>query len=113
MTVPPRGDLMSIIAAYPPAVRTDIRAGAAAPDLRSRSLRATLSADQRLGRAFVRGTIAGTLLVFLFCGGVSLWAGLALGPAIGIGAFTAFWGGPGFGGMMGATVYFSNHLDDF
>ena len=27
--------------------------------------------------------------------------------------FTAFWGGPGFGGMMGATVYFSQHLEDF
>lgn len=72
-----------------------------------------LTADERLGRAFVRGTIVGTILVFLFCAGLSLLAGLDVGPAIGIGAFTAFWGGPGFGGMMGATVYFSLHSEDF
>ncbi len=77
------------------------------------SIARALTADERLGRAFVRGTILGTVLVFLFCGGISLLAGLGIGAAIGVGAFTAFWGGPGFGGMMGATVYFSQHLEDF
>ncbi len=80
---------------------------------RSRSIVQSLTADERLGRAFVKGTVLGTVLVFLFCGGISLLAGLGIGAAIGIGAFTAFWGGPGFGGMMGATVYFSQHLEDF
>jgi hypothetical protein len=77
------------------------------------SLRSALTAEQHLSRAFLKGTIVGTVLVFLFCGGISLLSGLALGPAIGIGAFTAFWGGPGFGGMMGATIYFSYHQEDF
>ena len=27
--------------------------------------------------------------------------------AAGVGAFTAFWGGPGFGGMMGAVLHYS------
>jgi hypothetical protein len=70
---------------------------------RARSIVDELMADERLGRAFVKGTIVGTVLVFVFCGGLSLLAGLGVGAAIGVGAFTAFWGGPGFGGMMGAT----------
>jgi hypothetical protein len=72
-----------------------------------------LTADERLGRAFIQGTIVGTVLVFVFCGGISLLAGLGVAPAIGIGAFTALFGGPGFGGMMGATIYYSSHSEDF
>jgi hypothetical protein len=77
------------------------------------SFRQALTADEKLGRAFIKGSVVGSVLVFLFCGGVSLLAGLGWAGAIGIGLFTAFWGGPGFGGMMGATVYYSYHSEDF
>ena len=65
------------------------------------------SAEAGLGRAFVMGTVIGCVVVFLVLGGISLAVGLGVGPAIAIGAFTAFWGGPGFGGMMGAVLHHS------
>ena len=97
----------------PSASRISGTADAAVIEPVAASIPLAVTAEERLGRAFIRGTIAGTVLVFLFCGGISLLAGLGVGAAIGIGAFTAFWGGPGFGGMMGATLYFSQHLEDF
>jgi hypothetical protein len=63
--------------------------------------------DAGLGRAFLRGTVLGFVVVFVVCAGMSLAAGVDLGPAVGIGAFTAFWGGPGFGGMLGAVLHLS------
>jgi hypothetical protein len=80
---------------------------------RTRTIRGALTADQRLARAFLWGTLFGTIVVFAFCGGIALASGMGVPAAIGIGVFTALWGGPGFGGMMGATVYFSNHTEDF
>jgi hypothetical protein len=77
------------------------------------SARAAMSADRRLGRAFLLGSLVGSVLVFAFCGGIALLAGMGAPAAAGIGLFTAFWGGPGFGGMMGATLYFSEHVEDF
>ena len=68
----------------------------------------------RLIREKPLGAFGGAVfLVFLFCGGISLLAGLPFAGAFAIGAYTAFWGGPGFGGMMGATVYYSFHTDEF
>lgn len=84
-----------------------------APAAAADTIRKAMTADQRLGRALLWGTIIGSVLVFAFCGGIALAAGMGVPAAIGIGVFTAIWGGPGFGGMMGATVYFSNHLDEF
>lgn len=44
-------------------------------------------------------TIAGTL------------GGLGFGPSLGLGAFVGFWGGGGFGFMLGATIPFARYLD--
>lgn len=57
-------------------------------------------------RGFVVGALVGAVVVFAVCAGISLYAGSGWGPAIGIGAFAAFWGGPGFGGMLGAVSGF-------
>ncbi len=77
------------------------------------SARAATSADGRLGRAFLWGSLVGSVIVFAFCGGIALLAGMGAPAAAGIGLFTALWGGPGFGGMMGATLYFTEHVEDF
>jgi hypothetical protein len=45
--------------------------------------------------------------VFVLLGGLTLAAGMGAAAALGVGAFTAFWGGPGFGGMMGAVLHYS------
>lgn len=67
--------------------------------------------DAGLGRAFVIGSIVGFFGVLLVCGGIALASGSALWPAVGIGLFAAFWGGPGFGGMMGAVLHYSRTHD--
>jgi hypothetical protein len=58
--------------------------------------------------AAARGAIIGTIIGFFAVGGVAvaiaLNAGTSVIAAIGVGAFAAFWGGPGFGGMLGATL---------
>ncbi len=63
--------------------------------------------DEGMGKAFIMGSVIGFVASFTLFGGVALAAGLGTGAALGIGAFTAFWGGPGFGGMMGAVLHFS------
>lgn len=58
--------------------------------------------------AAARGAIVGTIVGFVAVGGVAiaiaLNAGTSVISAFGVGAFAAFWGGPGFGGMLGATL---------
>lgn len=58
--------------------------------------------------AAMRGAIVGTFVGFGVVGAITLAialnAGSSMLPAIGLGAFAAFWGGPGFGGMLGATL---------
>jgi hypothetical protein len=66
--------------------------------------------DDGIGRAFVVGAIAGYVATFTFFAPMALILGLGIGPAIGIGAFTAFFGGPGFGGMMGAVLRYSHNV---
>ena len=63
--------------------------------------------ESGLGRAFVWGSVIGGAAVWLVCGAVSLIAGTSPAAALGIGAFAAFWGGPGFGGMLGAVLHHS------
>jgi hypothetical protein len=57
--------------------------------------------------AFVKGSIVGFVAVFVLLAGTTLAAGMGLAAALGVGVFTAFWGGPGFGGMMGAVLHYS------
>lgn len=58
--------------------------------------------------AAMRGAIVGTFVGFIVVGAgtvaIALSAGTSMTAAMGLGAFTAFWGGPGFGGMLGATL---------
>lgn len=58
-----------------------------------------------LGRAYVLGSAIGFVAVFVVCGGIALLGGVEPGAALGAAAFTGFWGGPGFGGMMGAVLH--------
>lgn len=58
--------------------------------------------------AAMRGAIVGTVIGFFAVGAIAvaiaLNAGTSMISAVGVGAFAAFWGGPGFGGMLGATL---------
>jgi hypothetical protein len=58
--------------------------------------------------AAMRGAIIGTIIGFCAVGAIAvaiaLNAGTSMISAVGIGAFAGFWGGPGFGGMLGATL---------
>ncbi len=58
--------------------------------------------------AALRGALIGTVIGFFAVGGFAFWvslnAGSSLIAAVGLGLFAAFWGGPGFGGMLGATL---------
>lgn len=58
--------------------------------------------------AAMRGAIVGTIIGFFAVGAIAvaiaLNAGTSMISAVGIGAFASFWGGPGFGGMLGATL---------
>lgn len=58
-----------------------------------------------LGRALAIGVAIGVAISFLGVGGAFLAGGQGWGPSIGMGAFVAFWGGLGFGGMIGGVVW--------
>jgi len=62
-------------------------------------------------RAFVIGSIVGCVAVFVVFAGLALVAGLGTPAAVGIGLLTACFGGPGFGGMVGAVLHQSRHED--
>lgn len=68
-----------------------------------------ISEDFGIGRAFVKGSVVGFLAVFAVICGMSLVAGVGLGHAIVVGLFTAAWGGPGFGGMLGAVLRYTKN----
>lgn len=78
-----------------------------APGTAPPSTAPSTSDDAGLARAFVRGSVVGSVAVFVLLGGLTLAAGMGAAAALGVGAFTAFWGGPGFGGMMGAVLHYS------
>lgn len=63
--------------------------------------------------AALRGAILGTVIGFVVVGAIAaaiaLNAGASMIAAAGFGAFAAFWGGPGFGGMLGATLSATRH----
>ena len=80
---------------------------APAPGTAPSSTAPSTSDDAGLARAFVRGSVVGSVAVFVLLGGLTLAAGVGAAAALGVGAFTAFWGGPGFGGMMGAVLHYS------
>lgn len=65
--------------------------------------------EHGVARGFVVGSIIGFVATFVVCGGIVLACGLGAGPALGVGVFAASWGGPGFGGMMGAVLAYSRN----
>lgn len=68
--------------------------------------------ESAAGKGFIHGSIAGFIAVSLIGFFVALNAGAELWPAIGVAAFAGVWGGPGFGGMIGATLAALRHDDD-
>jgi hypothetical protein len=64
------------------------------------------AADRRIGiaRAVLRGSLIGFVLVAAIAWVVARFAGFDGANAVGVAAFAGLWGGPGFGGMMGATL---------
>ena len=93
--------------AVAPAVAVARPAPAPAPGTAPPSTAPSTSDDAGLARAFVWGSVVGSVAVFVLLGGLTLAAGMGAAAALGVGAFTAFWGGPGFGGMMGAVLHYS------
>jgi hypothetical protein len=69
----------------------------------------TMFGVEGIGHAFLVGAIIGGLLTFVVTGGITLLATSQWGPSVVVGAFSAFWGGPGFGGMLGAVSATNGH----
>lgn len=57
-----------------------------------------------VGRAFLVGCAVGTAVSFAGMTAAGVVGGLGLGASVGLAAFVAFWGGLGFGGMLGGVV---------
>lgn len=55
--------------------------------------------------AFAKGAAVGFVVVAVLVASLALLMGLGWTVALGVAAFTAVWGGPGFGGMMGAVLH--------
>lgn len=66
------------------------------------------AAGGEVERAAGRGLYKGMAIGFVVMSGVTfasmMHAGAGLVPSLGVAAFAGFWGGPGYGGMLGATV---------
>lgn len=65
-----------------------------------------------IGHAAVVGAIIGYFAVLTIVSGIVLAAGAGLGVALAVGAYVAIWGGPGWGGMIGAQRYADRIADD-
>ena len=64
------------------------------------------------GRAAVVGAVIGYFVVLTIVTGIALAAGAGVVSALGVGAFAALWGGPGWGGMIGAVRHADRVSDD-
>ena len=64
------------------------------------------SPDASIGRAAVRGAIVGYFAVLALVSTILFTtAGVGIPTALGVGAFVAIWGGPGWGGMVAAQAH--------
>jgi hypothetical protein len=70
-----------------------------------------LTVDQRIGRAAVRGVLIGLVAMSAVGTGMGFAAGFDMMDSLGLGAFAGIWGGPGFGGMLGATLAYVRAQD--
>ena len=60
--------------------------------------------EKRVARTAVVGAVLGIVAFVVGIGALGLWVGLDAPAALGLGAFTGFWGGLGFGGMIGGVI---------
>jgi hypothetical protein len=85
-----------------------VGASASAPDpeRETPTFAEDLAADRALGigHAVLRGSLIGFAIVAAIAWVVARLAGFSSTDALGVAAFAGLWGGPGFGGMMGATL---------
>lgn len=58
-------------------------------------------------RAVTIGSAIGVVATFIAVAGALLLAGQQLSAALGIGGMSAFWGGLGFGSMLGGVTHLS------
>ncbi len=63
-------------------------------------------------RSVVVGAIIGVVLSFVGTTVGMLLADIEPGSAVGLGLFIAFWGGLGFGTMVGGVVWVSNNEEE-
>jgi hypothetical protein len=72
-----------------------------------------LAADRALGigHAVLRGSLIGFAIVAAIAWLVARFSGFSSMDSLGVAAFAGLWGGPGFGGMMGATLAASRAHD--
>lgn len=61
--------------------------------------------ERGIGRAVVIGAAIASVIVWTFVTLAAMYAGEELGGSVAMGAYAAFFGGPGFGGMFGAVIY--------
>ena len=64
--------------------------------------------EGRIGRGAVRGALVGLVALGSFGAGIGVLTGVDPVGALAIGAFAGIWGGPGFGGMLGATLAYTH-----
>jgi hypothetical protein len=70
-----------------------------------------VAADQRFGQAVLRGTLIGYAVIFTLVTAGALVAGLGVSGSLGVGAFCAFMGSLGWGGMLGVTVIATREMN--
>lgn len=63
--------------------------------------------DSGAGKVALVAGLVGTVVMLGTGIGISMVGGTSFIDALGIGAFAALWGGPGFGGMAGGIYYVS------
>lgn len=89
-------------------VRNDLVTTEVAPDASDAS---TATGEPNIGRSAMIGAVSGFFAVMLAVTVVGTVGGMNPGSAFGMGCFVGFWGGGGFGFMMGGTIPFARHLD--
>jgi hypothetical protein len=63
-------------------------------------------------RAVARGSLTGVVAALALVGGALYLSGHGAAVALGIGGMAAFWGGLGFGSMIGGTLHVIRHSSD-
>lgn len=62
-----------------------------------------------LAKAVALGSLVGVVVSFVAVLLAMVAGGYGWGVGLGLAAFTAFWGGLGFGSMVGGVIYLSAH----